>query len=43
VQVSDKNLYPSVYSVFYSREGERIVPNRERGYAGAGRVLREGK
>jgi hypothetical protein len=42
VQVSDKNLHPFMYSIFYSigreREGERerIVPNRECAYAGAG-------
>jgi hypothetical protein len=53
VQISDKILHPSVYSVFYSRgrerererERERVVPSRERGYAGsgAGSVLREEK
>jgi hypothetical protein len=45
VQITDKNLHPSVYSVYYSRgrkrerererERERIVPNLERGRAGA--------
>jgi hypothetical protein len=41
VQITNKNLHPSVYSAYYSRrrkrerERERIVPNLERGRAGA--------
>jgi hypothetical protein len=39
VQISEKILHPSVYSVFYSRgrerERERIVPNLKRGHARA--------
>jgi hypothetical protein len=43
VQITDKNLHPSVYSAYYSRgrkrererERERIVPNLESGRAGA--------
>jgi len=42
VQISDKNLHPSVYSVYYSRgrervrESERVVPNLKRGRARGG-------